>query len=193
MMDETEPTDEVFAYHEAGHAVVACALSRPIEFVTLDHDGQPRNGYCSFGDLHPVDLIAVTLAGDIAETTRIGKPSFQRDDQTKAIRDAIKDGERYRRPPEELWWRCCDLAQQIIREEWSRVLRLAPVLVKKRTIEGKEVESIVGMTHEDKACYLKPGHPYRKACRWLNEGANPPQDTPSETVPPETVPPVGKG
>ena len=47
-MSDTPPYDEVTAYHEAGHAVVALALDRPVHRVSV-LPNRERLGQCEFG------------------------------------------------------------------------------------------------------------------------------------------------
>ncbi len=47
-MSESTVYDEVTAYHEAGHAVVALALDRPVHRVSV-LPNRERLGQCEFG------------------------------------------------------------------------------------------------------------------------------------------------
>src|SRR5688500_7272314 len=44
----TKPLDQTTAYHEAGHAVVALALGRPVQFVSI-RPNREHLGICEFG------------------------------------------------------------------------------------------------------------------------------------------------
>ena len=74
----TQPFDEVTAFHEAGHAVVALALDRPVQKVSVI-PGQELLGKCEFkkGVFRPsVDWleneILIALAGLAAEARLTG-------------------------------------------------------------------------------------------------------------------------
>ena len=80
MSDETElPTfDPVTAYHEAGHAVVALSLGRPVHKVSVLPNAE-RLGQCEFrkGVQRPSDdfietEILIALAGAVAEARFTG-------------------------------------------------------------------------------------------------------------------------
>src|ERR1700677_1501804 len=47
-MEPTDNHDRTTAYHEAGHAVVALILGRPVQCVSILPDGE-RLGVCEFG------------------------------------------------------------------------------------------------------------------------------------------------
>src|SRR5262245_53569141 len=73
-----EPFDEVTAYHEAGHAVVALALGRPVDRVSILPD-RVNLGLCEFrkGVFRPSEdwverEILIALAGPAAEAQFTG-------------------------------------------------------------------------------------------------------------------------
>jgi ATP-dependent Zn protease len=73
-----EHSNEATAYHEAGHAVVALALGRPVNRVTTV-PGQKRAGSCEFhkGTFRPSDdwlerEILIALGGVAAEARHTG-------------------------------------------------------------------------------------------------------------------------
>ena len=74
-----EPHDSAVAYHEAGHAVIALILGRPVQLVTVLPDKQ-RLGRCEFGKgkTKPTDdwlerEILIALAGVAAEARHTGQ------------------------------------------------------------------------------------------------------------------------
>jgi ATP-dependent Zn protease len=78
-MSEEQPLDRATAYHEAGHAVVALALDRPVHKVTILPKAQ-RLGACEFrkGVQRPSDdwietSILIALAGMVAEARVTGR------------------------------------------------------------------------------------------------------------------------
>ncbi len=77
-MDQPPQHDESTAYHEAGHAVVALALDRPVHRVNV-LPNQERLGQCEFrkGVFRPSDdwveqEILISLAGMAAEARHTG-------------------------------------------------------------------------------------------------------------------------
>jgi ATP-dependent Zn protease len=73
-----EHSNKATAYHEAGHAVVALALGRPVNRVTIEPD-QKRAGLCEFrkGTFRPSDdwlerEILIALGGVAAEAPHTG-------------------------------------------------------------------------------------------------------------------------
>ena len=77
-MSDSPPFDEVTAYHEAGHAVVALALDRPVHRVSV-LPNRERLGQCEFqkGPFKPSEdwlerEILIALAGFAAEARHTG-------------------------------------------------------------------------------------------------------------------------
>jgi ATP-dependent Zn protease len=84
------PRDEATAYHEAGHAVVALALGRPVHRVSV-LPNQDRLGQCEFrkGVFRPSDdwleqEVLISLAGLAAEARHTG--DYDRDAAGRDLR-----------------------------------------------------------------------------------------------------------
>lgn len=93
-MDETPTHDEATAYHEAGHAVVALALGRPVHRVSV-LPNQERLGQCEFrkGVFRPSEdwleqEILIALAGMAAEARHTGQ--YARDGAGRDLRHVHK-------------------------------------------------------------------------------------------------------
>jgi ATP-dependent Zn protease len=78
MSEEQVPSEEATAYHEAGHAVAALALDRPVVKVSIRAD-RDRLGICSFGKpvFRPSEdwlerEVLIALAGLAAEARHTG-------------------------------------------------------------------------------------------------------------------------
>jgi ATP-dependent Zn protease len=89
-MDETPTYDEATAFHEAGHAVVALALGRPVHRVSV-LPNQERLGQCEFrkGVVRPSQdwleqEILIALAGLAAEARHTGQ--YARDGAGRDLR-----------------------------------------------------------------------------------------------------------
>lgn len=77
-MDPTSPRDSATAYHEAGHAVVALALDRPVHKVSI-LPSRDKLGWCEYkkGVIRPSEdwlerEVLIALAGMAAEARHTG-------------------------------------------------------------------------------------------------------------------------
>jgi ATP-dependent Zn protease len=140
-----EQPDEATAYHEAGHAVVALALGRPVRRVSIVPDGQFL-GMCTFGKgvSRPSDdwlerEILIALGGIAAEARHIGTYHWDgaARDQQLAHRLAVqRAGERQ---AERLEGRLLAKAEHLLGQEahWRAVELIAAELVRHRSISGR--------------------------------------------------------
>jgi ATP-dependent Zn protease len=140
-----QPFDEVTAYHEAGHAVVALALDRPVQKVSVV-PGQELLGKCEFkkGVSRPsVDWleneILISLAGLAAEARHTGTYDLVAAGQDlryvrRLARERVSD-----RALERFEKRMLAKVEHILGDDahWHAVELIAAELVKLGTISGR--------------------------------------------------------
>jgi ATP-dependent Zn protease len=133
------------AYHEAGHAVVALSLGRPIQRVSILPDGQ-RLGQCEFGKavFRPSEdwlehEILIALGGIAAEARHTGNYAWEGavHDRRHVRRLAIqRAGERR---AERLERRLLAKVENLLTDEgyWQAVELIAAELMRCGTISGR--------------------------------------------------------
>ena len=139
------PFDEATAYHEAGHAVVALALGRPIHRVSVLPDGQFL-GLCQFGKgvFRPSEdwlerEILIALGGIAAEARHTGNYAWDgaaRDQQYVRRLAEQRAGERQ---AERLERRMLAKAEHLLAQEghWRAVELIAAELLRRGVISGR--------------------------------------------------------
>lgn len=146
------------AYHEAGHAVAAYALGRPLPELSMEPEEEAL-GTCSFslweafepepqGGPEAVERIEVeiitTLAGPLAEELATGV--FHEEAAESDLLLTIELADLLIGGPEERE-ACLDAlherAEAILREHWSAVQALAEALVRKRRIDAARARSLI--------------------------------------------------
>ncbi len=139
------PFDEATAYHEAGHAVVALALGRPIHRVSVLPDG-PFLGLCQFGKgtFRPSDdwlerEMLIALGGIAAEARHTGNYAWDgaaRDQQYVRQLAAQRAGERQ---AQRLERRLLAKAEHLLAQEghWAAVELIAAELLRRGVISGR--------------------------------------------------------
>jgi Peptidase family M41 len=139
------PNDEATAYHEAGHAVVALALGRPIHQVSV-LPNRERLGVCVFrkGSVHPsADWVEremlIALGGLAAEARHTGHYAWEgagRDWQY--VHDLAVERAGPRRA-ERLIHRLLAKADHLLsrQESWQAVERIAAELLRCGAISGR--------------------------------------------------------
>jgi ATP-dependent Zn protease len=154
-MSTPPPFDEITAYHEAGHAVVALALGRPVHKVTVLPDRE-RLGQCEFGKsvFRPSEdwlerEILISLGGIAAEARFTGDYAWDaaaRDQQYVHRLAVERAGERR---AERLQRRLLAKAEHLLAREvhWRAVERIAAELVRLGTISGRAARHLF-----DEAC-----------------------------------------
>jgi ATP-dependent Zn protease len=141
-----EPSsDQATAYHEAGHAVVALLLGRPVQWVSILPDRE-HLGICEFGKgAHRPSQdwlereILIALAGIAAEARLTGTYAWDgaRRDQQHVRRLAVqRAGERR---ADKLQRRLLAKAEHLLAEEgcWRAVELIATELLRVREISGR--------------------------------------------------------
>jgi ATP-dependent Zn protease len=137
--------DEITAYHEAGHAVLALALGRPVQRVSImpndDHLGR-----CEFGKsvFRPSEdwlerEILISLGGIAAEARLTGNYAWDaaaRDQQYVHSLAVQRAGERQ---AERLQRRLLAKAEHLLHQEghWRAVELIAAELLRRRRISGR--------------------------------------------------------
>jgi len=152
------PYDEITAYHEAGHAVVALALGRPVHGVSVV-SRQERLGQCEYrkGVFRPSQdwlerEILIALGGLAAEARFTG--AYARDMAALDLRHA-RDLAVQRvglRRAERLERRLLAKAEHLLGQEkhWRAVERIAAELVRHGAISGRAVRHL--FEHERGTC-----------------------------------------
>ena len=141
-----QSADEVTAYHEAGHAVMALALGRPVACVSA-LPGRGFLGTCEFGKavFRPSEdwlerEILIALAGPAAESRRTGAYCWQGAARDTAYAEQLAlrraGGARQVR---RLLRRLLAKAEHLLgrEENWQAVERMAAELVRLGEISGR--------------------------------------------------------
>jgi hypothetical protein len=147
--------DPATAYHEAGHAVVALALDRPVHRVSV-LPNRERLGQCEFGKgvSRPSEdwierEILISLAGMAAEAKHTGTYGFaEADRDLRYVRRLVlkrtseRAAERYER-------RMLAKVEYILSDDghWAAVERIAAELLKLGVISGRAARHLF-----DQAC-----------------------------------------
>ena len=144
-LELTPPFDELTAFHEAGHAVMALICGRPVHKVSV-RPNATRLGQCEFkkGVQRPSDdwvetEILIALAGAAAEELHAGTPDWHgagRDLLAVRKLAASRAGER---GAERLSKRLYQKALYLLGDEaaWAAVARLAAELVRLGEVSGR--------------------------------------------------------
>jgi ATP-dependent Zn protease len=139
------PFDQATAFHEAGHAVVALALGRPIHRVSVLPDGQFL-GLCQFGKsvFRPSEdwlerEILIALGGIAAEARHTGNYAWDgaaRDQQYVRRLAEQRAGERQ---AERLERRLLAKTEHLLAQErhWRAVELIAAELLQRGVISGR--------------------------------------------------------
>jgi ATP-dependent Zn protease len=146
------PHDEATAYHEAGHAVVALALGRPVQRVSVLPD-RDFLGHCAFGKgvFRPSEdwlerEILIALGGLAAEARRTGTYAWgeaSRDRQYVRQLAVQRAGERR---AERLERRLLAKAEHLLAQEghWRAVELIAAELLRRGAISGRAARHLFG-------------------------------------------------
>jgi plasmid stabilization system protein ParE len=145
-INAVEPRLRATAYHEAGHAVMALVLGRPIQKVTVAPN-QNYLGACQIqkGRFKPTkdwleDEILILFAGMVAESQVTGRycPSGAAQD-LRGIRRYVLMRTGGERQAERLERRLLDKAEHLLADAatWKAVESIAVELLKSETISGR--------------------------------------------------------
>jgi ATP-dependent Zn protease len=142
--------DETTAYHEAGHAVVALALGRPVQHVTVLADRESA-GQCEFGKsvFRPSEdwlerEILISLGGIAAEARHTGNYAWDgaaRDQQYVRRLTVQRAGERQ---AERLQRRLLAKAEHLLAKEghWRAVELIVAELLRRGSISGRAARQL---------------------------------------------------
>lgn len=145
--------DVATAYHEAGHAVAALALDRPVVKVSILAD-RDRAGICSFGKavFRPSEdwlerEVLISLAGMAAEAKRTGhydRLAAGRDLRYARTLSLKRAGNE--RQAERLERRLLAKAEHLLQREehWAAVERIAAELLRLGEISGRQARHLFG-------------------------------------------------
>lgn len=145
------PQDQATAFHEAGHAVAALALDRPVVAVSIEPD-RDRLGICAFGKpvFRPSEdwlerEVLIALAGMAAEARHTGEY-----DREAAGRDLVyarklslqRAGNE--RQAERLEKRLLSKAENLLERpaHWRAVERIAAELLRCRHMSGRQARHL---------------------------------------------------
>jgi hypothetical protein len=144
-MPETSPYDEVTAYHEAGHAVIALTLDRPVHRVSV-LPNRERLGQCEFGkgrfkqseDALEREIL-IALAGLAAEARHTGTYQMEAANRDlRYVRRLVLERKSERAAPryEE---RLLSKVEAILNDDatWHAVELIAAELLKHGVISGR--------------------------------------------------------
>lgn len=140
------------AYHEAGHAVIALSLGRPVERVSIQ-PSQSRLGHCeiqkgSFRQSKDVleTEILILLAGPAAEARHTGRYDWIGATQDlRGVRRLVEMRAASQKQVERLERRMLDKAEHLLQqaEIWTAVDQIAQELLRNTTISGRAARHFV--------------------------------------------------
>lgn len=149
-MEAASAYDPATAYHEAGHAVIALALDRPVHRVSV-LPNRERLGQCEFGKgvSRPSEdwierEILISLAGMAAEAKHTGTYGFaEADRDLRYVRRLVlkrtseRAAERYER-------RLLAKVEYLLADDanWAAVERIAAELLKHGAISGRAAKHL---------------------------------------------------
>ena len=143
--------DEATAYHEAGHAVAALALDRPVVKVSIQPD-RDRLGICFYGKavFRPSEdwlerEVLLALAGMAAEARHTG--TYDRAGAARDLRYAHRLAVQRagnERQAERLERRLLAKAEHLLQREvnWRAVERIAAALIEQKEISGRQARHL---------------------------------------------------
>jgi ATP-dependent Zn protease len=151
-MDEAKPTTycEATAYHEAGHAVVALALDRPVHRVSV-LPNRDRSGQCEFGKavFRPTQdwverEILISLAGLAAEARRTGTYAWEEAERDLRYVRKLARERASERAVERLERRMLSKVENLLADDghWRAVELIAAELLKHGTISGRAAKHL---------------------------------------------------
>lgn len=150
-MHETMTAEEIAAYHEAAHAVLAVLFNRGLDEVVIDPRG---GGECrSVGKSARVLGAAATMAGPLVNEA-LGSPTACLGDHTAFAQWLTEDVEPTSRGPVQQI--VLHFTREILAANWREVEAVADALRVRKRLSGYEVQKIMGR--------VKLKHPKRDLC-----------------------------
>jgi hypothetical protein len=145
---EASPVEIATAYHEAGHAVVAIALRKNVERVSIEPN-QLRLGQCKLkkgvhGPLKDAveTEVLILLGGVVAESRHTGEYDWDAaHGDVQHIRDLLQSRSGGPRQMNRYEQRLIDKAEHLLDQPgvWTAVERVAADLLRNTTISGRAV------------------------------------------------------
>lgn len=144
-MDEVPAYDPATAYHEAGHAVVALALGRPVHRVSV-LPNRDRLGQCEFGKavFRPSEdwverEVLISLAGLAAEARHTGTYGWDEADRDLRYVRRLLTATRTDRQAEKQERRLLSKVEYLLADDgnWAAVEAIAAELLKQGVISGR--------------------------------------------------------
>ncbi len=158
------PSEIATAYHEAGHAVMALALGRSVQRVSVQ-DNHLRLGQCEIkkGRFRPVKdavevEILILLGGLAAESRHIGHfDSMGAAQDLREVRSLTRSRAGSQRQVERLERRMLDKADYILDQPgvWLAAERIAAELLRQKTMSGRAARHLFDQAAaeaQDKDC-----------------------------------------
>lgn len=154
---DANPDLETVAYHEAGHAVAAVVLGRPVTEAVISDDGDGWVGpefHLPAPPLSPddrkliEDQIVELAAGPYAEARRTGKPLAMDDIQVRML-VPDNDWSDVRRCSHALQPNGCDLdalvesGRKLVDTHWDEIGAVAASLKTRRQLTGDEIRRLM--------------------------------------------------
>jgi len=146
-----EPHDQqATAYHEAGHAVVALILGRPVQYVSI-LPNRERLGVCEFGKgaSRPTDdwlerEILIALAGIAAEARHTGNYAWDGAARDQIYVQRLTEQRAGDRRAERLQRRLLAKVEHLLTDErhWQGVELIAAELIKQGEISGRTAKHL---------------------------------------------------
>src|SRR5690242_10583354 len=139
------PCDKATAYHEAGHAVMALALGRPVHRVSVEADREGL-GLCEFrkGVVRPSEdwlerEILIALGGLAAEARLTGDYAWDAADRDRQYVRQLAVQRAGERQAERLERRLLSKAEHLLSQEghWRAVELIAAELLQRGVISGR--------------------------------------------------------
>jgi hypothetical protein len=144
------PHDEPTAYHEAGHAVVALALGRPVHGVTIQ-PSREHQGVCEYrkGVFRPSEdwlerEILIALGGVAAEARYTGTYAWEQATRDQRYVRTLAEQRAGPRHAERLERRLLAKVEHLLAQEghWRAVELIAAELLRRRTLSGRAVRHL---------------------------------------------------
>ncbi len=150
--------DEATAYHEAGHAIVALVLGRPVEKVTIQGNTL-RLGQCQMSSRRGTPIkdevevqALILLAGVVSEARKTGFYNWNGAQQDmQGIRRLARFRASSEKQEERLQQRWLDKAEYLMDDEatWNAITEVAKELLEKKSLSGRAVAHILSQHTKD--------------------------------------------
>lgn len=151
-------SDEATAYHEAGHAIVALVLGRPVEKVTI-RENSLRLGQVQMSNRRGTPIkdevevqALILLAGVVSEARRTGVYNWRGAQQDmQGVRRLARFRASTEKQEERLQQRWLDKAEYLLDDDgtWKAVTEVVRELLDKKSLSGRAVAQILELCTRD--------------------------------------------